>query len=112
MATGKLLGTGACPHCDAEVEFRKTTKGHLYFNCRAPYDGGCATQSFSRSRQGDERMAKRIAQWVDTAERAALLGDDVPAKRRRPAKPAEAAAVPERPARKPDDVLNELFGGT
>lgn len=74
-------------------------KGHLYFNCATPVDGGCMTQSMSRHKAGDIALARHITKWDRPEERAEYLGAAaLPAK----AKPAKATASPApAPAPKP-----------
>lgn len=96
---GKSLGLGTCPNCGCETaRYSVSKKGRLVMVCPAVGDGGCNTQTFSRSDSSDTHMSRRITRWYDPAARRAALGDEaLPAK----ARPVAVAAPQSEPAPQP-----------
>lgn len=93
MSEGRTIGEGTCACCDATVPIKVNKKGHLYYHCPMPADGGCGTQNQSRTAHGDKMLAKRVTRWRDPKERDAILGA-APAPTKVPATKPPAAKPP------------------
>lgn len=104
----KVLGAIPCPVCGVSTEARVSSSGFIYVHCRPVADGGCNGQHFSRSKRGDEVLARKITKWRDPGERKAYLGEEALPKKARPdpapqpepkPEPAPKRAAPKPPSR-------------
>lgn len=62
-------GDMTCRHCGHAGKAKVNKKGHLYFYCAHPADGGCGVGSTSRSEKGDGIIAAEVKKWHDPAAR-------------------------------------------
>lgn len=96
-------GDMSCPHCKRAGKAKVNKKGHLYFYCAHPADGGCGVGSTSRSEKGDGIIAAQVTKWLDPAAREHFMqwADTSPVPAPEPEEDEEEEESPPPPAPAP-----------